>query len=146
MGFLNLENFLWFQVGLVLFAMFYLFRKNRPPLIRMRWGKSTVKGLEEKAYSSHNWKKPYLENESRATYSMAESSPEGMRKIIKERNLNVYFNYNGHSWDAFEALGIPAGSSITMAEEAYNRFSDKGDPSAQEFYSCAMQAIRKFQK
>ncbi|MBX7231375.1 MAG: hypothetical protein K1X29_04725 [Bdellovibrionales bacterium] len=146
MGFLNLENFLWFQAGLVLFALFYLFRKNRPPLIRMRWGKSTAKGLEGSTFSTQGWKKNYLENELRASYATSAKSPESMRKVIKERNLNVYFNYNGHSWDAFEALGIPAGSSITMAEEAYNQFSSKGDPSAQEFYSCAMQAIRKFQK
>lgn len=33
--------------------------------------------------------------------------------------LNVMFNYNGHSWDAYEVLGVPAGASITIVTEAY---------------------------
>ena len=36
-----------------------------------------------------------------------------------ERPLNVVFNYNGHSWDAYEVLGLPAGSSLEMVQQAY---------------------------
>ncbi len=27
--------------------------------------------------------------------------------------LNVFFNYKGHSFDAYEVLGVPAGSNLT---------------------------------
>jgi hypothetical protein len=29
----------------------------------------------------------------------------------EERSLNCWFQFNGHTWDAFEVLGVPAGST-----------------------------------
>lgn len=41
------------------------------------------------------------------------SRPEPQEFSTKEgeRSLNCIFIFNGHNWDAFEVLGIPAGSS-----------------------------------
>jgi hypothetical protein len=35
------------------------------------------------------------------------------------KNLNVIFIYNGHSFDAYEVLGAPAGASLTLVEKYY---------------------------
>ena len=39
----------------------------------------------------------------------------------KAKSLNVLFNYNGHAWDAYEVLGVPAGASLPMVTEAYQK-------------------------
>lgn len=46
----------------------------------------------------------------------------------KMKNLNVMFMYNGHSFDAFEVLGIPAGSSYQAAQKAFEELMQNTDP------------------
>ncbi len=46
----------------------------------------------------------------------------------KMKNLNVMFMYNGHSFDAYEVLGIPAGSSYQTAQKAYEELMQNTDP------------------
>ena len=58
-----------------------------------------------------------------------------------ERPLNVVFNYNGHSWDAFEVLGLPAGASFDRVEEAYRQVLAKSDPTSHNFLTAAYRAI-----
>ena len=41
----------------------------------------------------------------------------------KERPLNCLFMFNGHSFDAFEVLGLPAGSSKNTTLQAFKDFS-----------------------
>lgn len=59
------------------------------------------------------------------------------------RSINVIFNYNGHSWDAFEVLGIPAGAPPKMVNEALERALRSTDPASHEFLRAAHQAILK---
>ncbi len=58
-----------------------------------------------------------------------------------ERPLNVVFNYNGHSWDAFEVLGVPAGSSYEKVIEAYHAALNSVDATSRPFIHAAFQAI-----
>lgn len=61
----------------------------------------------------------------------------------QSKSLNVIFNYNGHSWDAFEVLGIPAGAKPPMVEEAYKKALKTTDRSSHDFIKTAYEAIRK---
>lgn len=63
----------------------------------------------------------------------------------KEKNLNPLFNYNGHTWDAYEVLGLPAGSPINRAEQAFNDCVSKQE-SSRDFLEAALMAIRAQQK
>lgn len=60
----------------------------------------------------------------------------------KMKSLNVMFIYNGHSWDAYEVLGVPAGASIPIVTEAYQTALRRctGAESA-EFLETAYKAI-----
>lgn len=58
-----------------------------------------------------------------------------------EKTLNTLFNYNGHTWDAYEVLGLPAGSSIARVDEAYKDCVSK-QASSRDFLDAAYQAIR----
>lgn len=55
--------------------------------------------------------------------------------------LNVMFNYNGHSWDAYEVLGVPAGASLRMVTEAYQVGIQRSAKESLEFLETAYSAI-----
>lgn len=58
--------------------------------------------------------------------------------------LNVIFNYNGHSFDAYEALGVPAGSNLEEVKAGLARsIAASADPTSTEFYKVAFEAIQK---
>lgn len=59
-----------------------------------------------------------------------------------ERPLNVVFNYNGHSWDAYEVLGLPAGSSPESVETAYQESLKRVDDGSKPFMQAAYEAIQ----
>lgn len=58
-----------------------------------------------------------------------------------EKNLNIIFNYNGHSWDAYEVLGVPAGASMPLVTQAYQQALRDCDKTAVEFLETAYKAI-----
>jgi len=70
-------------------------------------------------------------------------TPDGFSHVQPrgERPLNVVFNYNGHSWDAYEVLGLPAGSSMEKVEDAYRDALRSVDPGSRGFMEAAYQAI-----
>jgi hypothetical protein len=57
--------------------------------------------------------------------------------------LNVFFVWNGHSWDAYEVLGIPAGSSRESALAAFERARKECDAESLPFLQAALDAIVK---
>lgn len=65
----------------------------------------------------------------------------GERASMPRRSLNVIFNYNGHSWDAYEVLGIPAGSPIDKVNEAYQSSLNLVDQESRVFVDTAYQSI-----
>ena len=58
------------------------------------------------------------------------------------RTLTILFMFNGHSFEAYETLGLPAGSSLEASEEAYRNIALSGKES-QEFIRAAIETIRK---
>lgn len=61
----------------------------------------------------------------------------------QSKSLNVIFVYNGHSWDAFEVLGVPAGSHLPAVETAYKKALSETDKATHEFLRTAFEAIKK---
>lgn len=59
-----------------------------------------------------------------------------------EKSLNVLFNWNGHSWDAFEVLGVPAGSSGEAVQAAYQKAVAGCDVESAKFFRAALEAIQ----
>ncbi len=131
MDFLTLENFLWAQAGLVIIGVIYIFRKSNQPGARLRWKQKTgPRALpEEMKRPSEIWRG------STTPRARSPDSPEG-------RSLNIHFMHNGHSWDAYEALGLPAGANIDRAVIAHRDALARNDDTAREFYDRALEAIR----
>lgn len=61
----------------------------------------------------------------------------------QSKSLNVIFNYNGHSWDAFEVLGVPAGSNLPAVEAGYKKALSETDKATHDFLRTAFEAIKK---
>lgn len=59
------------------------------------------------------------------------------------KNLNVLFMYNGHDWDAYEVLGVPAGAGLPTVTARYQELIRGADKGQLEFYEAAYQAILK---
>lgn len=59
------------------------------------------------------------------------------------KELNILFNYNGHSWDAYEVLGLPAGASLVDVTKAYQGMLKTADPESHEFLETAFKSILK---
>jgi hypothetical protein len=66
----------------------------------------------------------------------------GDRSSYAARQLNVFFNWNGHTWDAYEVLGVPAGSSRETVIQAFHSARSKS-PDSIAFLQAAADAILK---
>lgn len=63
--------------------------------------------------------------------------------INDEEELNVYFNFNGHMWDAYEIIGVPAGSPLSDVEMAYIKSRNRIDEESKEILEMAYAAIHE---
>src|SRR5690606_31326012 len=59
-----------------------------------------------------------------------------------ERVLQVYFNYNGETFEAYEVFGVPAGSSLARVEQALREHKNLQGPESRAFVNCAFQALK----
>lgn len=61
--------------------------------------------------------------------------------LERPKNLNIMFNYNGHSWDAYEVLGVPAGANLKLVTDAYQKAVRNSEKESLEFLETAYLAI-----
>ena len=64
-------------------------------------------------------------------------------EINDEEELNVYFNFNGYMWDAYEILGVPAGAPMSDIEMAYLKCRSRIDEESKEILEMAYSAIQE---
>jgi hypothetical protein len=64
-------------------------------------------------------------------------------KVPQQKKLNFHFIYNGHSWEAYEVLGLTPGASVEAVEEAYKKSLATSDPQSHDFMTTAYEAIIK---
>lgn len=57
------------------------------------------------------------------------------------RDLSVVFQFNGHSFEAYEVLGLPAGSARDKVEEAYEQAMSENEAESKEFIDLAYKSI-----
>jgi hypothetical protein len=88
-------------IGLVLFLLRHK-RRNLPSYLNMTKKTSLPPGPTDFPTGSKGQYKP-------------------KRNIDMGMSLNCFFNYNGHTWDAYEVLGIPAKSPWEVVEAGFRR-------------------------
>lgn len=65
--------------------------------------------------------------------------------VNDEEELNVYFMHNGYLWDAFDIIGVPAGSPMSDVEMAYLKSRMRIDEESKEILEMAYNAIHEKQ-
>lgn len=61
--------------------------------------------------------------------------------ISQKRPSGVVFNYNGHTWDAYEVLGVSKGASIEEIKSAFNKSLEKSDVNSHDFLKEALHTV-----
>ncbi len=84
-----------------------------------------------------------LQPKSSSPSEVAPETQEWRPRREKPKNLNIFFNYNGHSWDAYEVLGVPAGSSYENIVASFNEACATTQTESHEFLKAALVAIKK---
>ncbi len=70
--------------------------------------------------------------------------PESLPTAGGERSLNCLFNYNGHTWDAHEILGIPAGCEPQEVKDGYERALKRAqDEQSRAIITAAFDALKQ---
>jgi len=120
---------LYYSAIFVLAVILIMRRKPRKGMLLKLRGKGGPKAAGGRDYAQ-------------APAGLAGSVSSGSVSAVGERPLNVVFNYNGHSWDAYEVLGLPAGSSLERVEEAYRESLQRVDAGSKPFIEAAFAAIQ----
>ena len=115
------QNFMLYWAGGTLVVLILLFRRPKRPGMRLRLLDGSVAPPPSAVKS----------------YPPARRAPSAPR----ERSLNVVFNYNGHSWDAHEVLGVAAGSNLDSVRAAFTEALETVDPTSRPFVEAAYRAI-----
>ena len=68
--------------------------------------------------------------------SSISKNPENMR------SLTIYFQHNGETKEAYDILGLPAGASLEMGEEAYQKIIDE-KTQVDDLCLSAIEAVRQ---
>lgn len=128
------QAFFWLNVscGLLLILLFLFGRKGLPAPSKLNLRRGS-KGHGKGANSPQVY--------TRSEFSDSENGSSD--PVLK--NLNVIFMFNGHTFDAFEVLGAPAGASYETAEKFFNQ-SLARKSSDREFLAAALSAIKSKRK
>lgn len=62
------------------------------------------------------------------------------------KELCIYFNYNDHSWEAHEVLGVPHDAGLVEVTEAYQKALKSTSGNSHEFLEVAYMSILKKRK
>jgi hypothetical protein len=86
--------------------------------------------------------KPRIHSGSQQGQTIDSSTLDESNELGRTKTLNVLFMYNGHSFDAHEILGVPAGASLQTVEAAYARLAPTVASESREFVAAAYKVLR----
>lgn len=145
---MNSQDFLTLNlVGAGAFIFWYVVSRGglrRPTQLNLKTKDSApplINPVYDKSFSENP---PSSATQAPILYASKEKTTPSVHpdlSAVKSKCLNVMFNYNGHSWDAYEVLGVPAGASIKTVTEAYQVSLRRNSPSSMEFLEAAYKAI-----
>jgi hypothetical protein len=120
----------------IVISFFFIRKGSKPPVtLKMREDTFPQPAPERKA----------LPRSTRATAGRSDAGRAyAQGETIQnpsETSLNVMFNWNGHSWDAYEVLGVPAGSSREAVTASYQAMKLQADGESLPFLQAAFEAI-----
>jgi len=114
----NQDQFIVAVLGLGLF-FFWIFNRGRSRTLQDDTTPLNLKkSLEQKTVERESFEVVVLDSLTQK----AKNQVEG-----KARSLNIMFNYNGHTFDAYEVLGVPGGANLAQVTQAYQKSKKKSE-------------------
>ena len=135
------QDFLYYSIGLGLFflAIFSIRRGHKQPSkLNLRAGEPTAAPAKKQIPG----KGPMTLSKEAIEAQKLDIANAASAGRPQEKILNVMFNYNGHNFDAYEVLGLPAGARGAMVDEAYRRELGKSSAQSRDFIEAAYQTLR----
>ncbi len=122
------EKYFWLHAVILGIILVFLFRnkKEKPSQLNLR-------NKMQKALDKHQ------KTAQVSRYDQYVQNLDNEKQSIRE--LSCMFMFNGHCYDAYESLGIPAGSSYEKVIDAYQLQVRESDLSKREFLLAALQAV-----
>jgi hypothetical protein len=125
------EFLIYYAAALLVAVVIFLRRRPRKGMLLRLRGSQTKRAEGKTIFEGHE-----------ALDGKQEMDKLSHIRAAGERPLNVVFNHNGHSWDAYEVLGLPAGSSPDKVESAYKESLLRVEASSRPFIEAAYKAIQ----
>ena len=69
------------------------------------------------------------------------STPGIFHEPMPEKSLNIFFVYNGHAFEAYEVLGLPAGANFEVVTRTFSERVSRGGQD-RDFIEAAYLAIK----
>jgi hypothetical protein len=137
----NSQQLLYINIFLgLLFLVYFVFGRSQPkaPTRLNLKNKDTV---PESPVLDKNIKPDTL-----LTSKMTVLEPELKINIVVEtqssqKELAIFFIYNGHDWEAYNVLGVAQGANLKTVTDAYQKLLAKGDVQSYNFIESAYTAI-----
>ena len=143
------ERYIWLHALILVLGLAFIFRNknNGQPTrlnLRNKMQKALVKHHKHKRSAKYD---DYL-GAINLEFEQAKTQMQNANdfRVKKERDLSCVFMFNGHCYEAYESLGLPAGSSYDKVLNTYQELSRDTDLSKREFLLAALQAIESQQK
>ena len=125
-------------VALVLYMLFWR-PKRRPSRLKLR---ERLKG--DKTDVPSGWRPWGMQGATHEQQPRTHKTHSGVPEDrAAERQLTVIFQYNGHDFEAYESLGLAAGSSSEDVDQTYKTLIRLQPKDTHDFYRKAYEAIRR---
>jgi hypothetical protein len=144
-NYVNSQQFLLLNIAILFFFVLWFLAGRRgshkkTTQLQMKLGNEAPSGgvLQKTAQT-----KPTVpENSGRYSHPKFQKYLEDESlKPAAPKELNILFNYNGHTWDAYEVLGVPAGANLVDVTKAYQQMLRSADPESHTFLETAFKTI-----
>jgi hypothetical protein len=126
-----------------LFLLYFIFGRSPPkaPTRLNLKNKDTAGLIDDANAQSANQidKTPQTLLNSKVT--LLEPETENKAPKNTQKDLAVFFVYNGHDWEAHHVLGVAQGSNIKVVTEEYQKMLARTDSKSYDFLEAAYKAL-----
>ncbi|GEM_PF-1548778 len=121
----------------IIFILLFKIKSSAPSKIQLKHADRYKNAVIKKEIPSG------AENSKLSPIMLDPATQHILQEGIKgQKNLNIMFMYNGHSFDAYEILGLPAGAGLSQIEKAHKELTLKHKGQLPILVGLAYQALK----
>jgi hypothetical protein len=138
----NSQQLLYINIGLgVLILLYFIFGRSatkKPTRLNLK-NPDTVQDKTQAQIENQTGAESAKTAPLQVNSKMTILEPEAEKN--QQKNLAIFFIFNGHDWEAYNVLGLAQGASLKESTVAYQKLLQTADPQSYPFYEAAYSAI-----